>query len=155
MASGGDDFERLSGAVVLARLSNSSDEMDDSDDSLEVVYAGMDAGELEEVSSCGNLSGSDDNNESGRGNESVIDPSLPGPSSGSVGVSRHSSRLYQAENETDSSEESERSEDSLSDDDESERKRVAHVGKPPSELKFHKSPRKRNGGMLLVFHHSP
>ena len=29
------------------------------DDSLEVVYTGMDAGELEEVSSCDNLSDSD------------------------------------------------------------------------------------------------
>ncbi|XP_065892156.1 piggyBac transposable element-derived protein 4-like [Dysidea avara] len=109
--------------------------MDDSDDSLEVVYAGMDAGELEEVSSCGNLSGSDDNNESGRGNESVIDPSLPGPSSGSVGVSRRSSRLYRAENETDSSEESARSEDSLSDDDESEREESSPRGKAPKRAK--------------------
>ena len=93
MATGGDDFERLSGAVVLSRLSDSSKEMDDTDDSLEVVYTGMDAGELEEVNSCDNLSDSD---ESGRGNEGVIDPTLPGPSSGSVGISRRSSRLQRA-----------------------------------------------------------
>jgi len=36
----------LSGAVVLSQLSNSSEEVDDSDDSLEVLYTGMDAGEL-------------------------------------------------------------------------------------------------------------
>ena len=29
MATGGDDFERLSGAVVLSRLSDSSEEKDD------------------------------------------------------------------------------------------------------------------------------
>ena len=40
------------------------------------------------MSSCGNLSDSDVCNESGRGNESVIDPSLPGTSNGYVGISR-------------------------------------------------------------------
>jgi len=88
MATGGDDFECLSGAVVLLWLPDSSEEKDDSDDSLELLYTGMDAGELHEVKSCGNLSDSDVSNESGRGNENVFDPSLSGTSSGSVGVSR-------------------------------------------------------------------
>jgi len=42
-----------------------------------LLYTGMDADEL---SSCGNLSDSNVSNESGRGNESMIDPSLPGTS---------------------------------------------------------------------------
>jgi len=70
MASFGGDFERLS---VLSRLSNSSEEVDDSDDSLEVLYTGMDTGELDEVSSCNNLSGSDVSNDSGRENENEIE----------------------------------------------------------------------------------
>jgi len=40
MASFGGDFEHLSGAVVLSQLSDSSKEVDDSDDSLEVLYTG-------------------------------------------------------------------------------------------------------------------
>jgi len=52
MASFGGDFKRLGGVIVLSWLSDSSEEVDDSDDSLEVLYAGMDAGELNEVSSC-------------------------------------------------------------------------------------------------------
>ena len=73
--------------------------------------------ELEQVSSCGNFSDSDVSNESGRGNEGIIDPSLPGPSSDCVGVSRHSGRLHWAENETDSNKE--RSEHSSTNDNES------------------------------------
>jgi len=76
MASFGGDFERLSGAVVLSRLSNSSEEVNDNDDSLEVLYTGMDAGELDEMSSCNNLSGSDVSNDCGRENENEIDPGL-------------------------------------------------------------------------------
>ena len=49
----------MSGAVVLLRLPDSSEEKDNSDDSLGLLYTGMDAGELDEVSSCGNLSDSD------------------------------------------------------------------------------------------------
>jgi len=52
MTTDGDDFERLSGAVVLSRLSDSSKEKDDSDDSLELLYTGMDASELDEVIIC-------------------------------------------------------------------------------------------------------
>jgi len=48
--------------------------VDSSDDSLEVLYTGMDAGELDEESSCNNLSGSDVSNESGKQYENVIDP---------------------------------------------------------------------------------
>jgi len=70
----------------------------------------MDAGELDEVSSCGNLSDSDVSNESGRGNKSVIDPSLPGTSNGSVGVSRCHARKSLAEIERDSCEEIEETE---------------------------------------------
>ena len=106
--------------------------MDDTDDSLEVVYTGMDAGELEEVSSCDNLSDSD---ESGRGNEGVIDPTLPGPSSGSVGISRRSSRLQRAENEKESSEDSEETESCESDGDESESEESSPRGKAPKRAK--------------------
>jgi len=35
--------------VVLSRLSDSSEEVDNSDDSLKVLYTGMDAGELDLV----------------------------------------------------------------------------------------------------------
>jgi len=104
MATGGDDFEPLSGAVVISRVSDSGKEKNDSDDSLELLYTGMDAGELDEVSSCGNLSDSDVNNETGRGNESVINPSLPGTSSGSVGVSCRRAHKSTAEIERDSCE---------------------------------------------------
>ena len=52
--------------AVHSWLSDSSKEKDDSDDSLGLLYTGMDAGELDEVSSCGNLSDSDVSNESGR-----------------------------------------------------------------------------------------
>ena len=109
--------------------------MVDTDNSLEVVYTGMDAGELEEVSSCDNLSDSDVNNESGRGNKGVIDPSLPGPSSGSVGVSRRSSRLHRAENEMDSSEDSEETKSCVSDGDESESEENSPRGKAPKRAK--------------------
>ena len=51
---------------ALDPLSDSSKEKEDSDDSLELLYTGMDADELDEVSSCDNLSDSDVSNESGK-----------------------------------------------------------------------------------------
>ena len=74
-------------------------------------------------------------NESGRGNESVIDPSLPENSSGSVGVSRHHACLTQAENEQGSSEESEEAESCVSDGDESESEENSPRGKAPKHAK--------------------
>ena len=116
-------------------MSDSSEEMDNTDDSLEVVYTGMDAGELEEVSSCDNLSDSNVSNLSGRGNKSVIDPSFSGTSRDSVGVSRHHVRLTWVENEQGSSGESEETESCVSDGDESESEENSTSGKTPKHAK--------------------
>ena len=87
-------------------------------------------------------------NESGRGNESMIDPTLPGTSSGSVGVSCRHARKSPAEIERDSCEESEETESCASEGNESKVKRIAHVGKHLSLPKLHKSP--RNGEVLIA-----
>jgi len=129
MVTGGDDFAPLCGVVVLSRFSNSSKEKDDYDDSLKLLYTGMDAGQLDEVNSCGNLSDSDVSNESGRGNESMIYPSLPGTSSGSVSVSRHHAHKSLAEVEQDSCEESEETESCASDGNESKSEENSSRGK--------------------------
>ena len=164
MATGGDDLERLSGAVVLSWLSDSSDEEDDSSDSMDGVFAGMDSGEFDEVSSCSEMSDSNVSGKFGEGTEREIDPSLPGPSSRSVGASRRSTRFSYHYYELDSNEEGGRSVDSdgtdFESDGESEHESSPR-GKAPrrakasqKELKLPKRVQNRCGKVPPIFLHS-
>ena len=74
-------------------------------------------------------------NESGTGNERVIDPSIPGTSGGSVGVSRHHACKSPAEIERDSCEESEETESCASEGNETESEENSPRGKAPKRAK--------------------
>ena len=87
---------------------------------------------LDEVSSCGNLSDSDVSNESGRGNKSMIDPSLPG-----LLAVRRVRKL------------------SLVREMKAKVKRIAHMVKHLSMPKLHKSLQTQNGEVLQIFCHTP
>jgi len=145
----------LSGAVVLSGLSDSSEEKDNSDDSLELLYTGMDADELDEVSSCGNLSLSDVRNESGRGNESMINPSLPGLLAVLEGVSRHRARKSPLKSNGIVVRRVRKPSLVLLREMKAKVNRIALVGKHLSKPKLHKSPKTRNGEVLRIFCHTP
>jgi len=102
---------------------------------LEVLYTGIDAGELNEVSSCNNLSGSDVSNDSGRENENEINPSPQGTSTGYVYVSRRRSLISAAENDRDSCEESDETKSCVSEENESESEESSPRGKVPKRAK--------------------
>jgi len=93
----------------------------------------MDAGELDEESSCNNLSGSDVSNESGREYENAIDP---GTSTGSVDVSRCRALISATEIDRDSCEESDETRSCVSEGNESKSKENSLHGNAPKRAKI-------------------
>ena len=90
MATGVGDLTTIAAEDLLVRLSDSGEETDDSDDSFDILEAGMDAGEFDEVSyNCemGDIDNYNDEDDcSITGSAAHYDLSLPGPSTAPVGL---------------------------------------------------------------------
>ena len=139
MVSGVGNSAVFDGTTLLARLSYSSEEITDTDDSFDYLEAGMAEGELYEVSSsCSDAvdsSARDDIGDFGEGSDFAYDPSLPGPSSSRVGAGNFSS------DSSSSTESDDSSDDSTSD------LSSASSGRPSKRAKRRKKPAKtwKNG----------
>ena len=81
MAAGVSTSSTFGGDNLLARLSDTDEETNDSDDSFDFLKAGMAAGQFDGVSSdVSSISDVTDGSDSDDGSD-MGDPSLPGPSS--------------------------------------------------------------------------
>ena len=82
MAAGVSTSSTFGGDTLLARLSDTDEEISDTDDSFDYLEAGMASGEFEGVSSdASSISDVTDGSDSEDGSDIMVDPSLPGPSS--------------------------------------------------------------------------
>jgi len=97
MVTGLGNYQPIEAEDLLAQLSDSDEEINNLDDSFNILKAGMDTGELDEVRFI--YESNDNGNNGGNGDEgnwlvagSVghYDPSLPGPSTDSVSSSEDS-----------------------------------------------------------------
>ena len=80
MVAGVSTSSTFGGDTLLARLSDTDEEISDTDDSLDYLEAGMASGEFEGVSSdASSISDVTDGSDSEDGSNIMVDPSLPGP----------------------------------------------------------------------------
>jgi len=91
MATGVGNYQPIKAEDLLARLSDSDEETDNSGDSFDILVVGMDTGELDEVSficesidNGDNGSNGDEDNCSVAGSIGHYEPSLSGPSTAPV-----------------------------------------------------------------------
>jgi len=94
MATREGNYRPIEAEDLLARLSDLDKHTNDSDDSFDILEAGMDTGELDEVSficeSSNNGDNGDEDNWSVAGSIGHYNPSLPGPSTAPVSLSEDS-----------------------------------------------------------------